>query len=70
MRTHRFHAVEDEVEQHLLELDAVATDRGEIGREVHVDLQIPEDGVRVDERSDFPDNLVDVERKEARLLFP
>ena len=35
---HRFHAVEHEVEQHLLDLDPVAADQGKIGREVQDEI--------------------------------
>ena len=57
----RVHAVEDEVEQHLLQMHAVAPDVRQIARYVHVQLHLPRRRIDPHERRDVAHERAHVE---------
>ena len=64
----RVHAVENEVEQHLLQMHAVATDVRQIARHVHVQLHLPRRRIDPHERRDVAHERAHVEPPRVERL--
>ena len=66
---HRIPGIDGEVHEGLMNLIAVGTDRGNVGAELHVDLDVLREGF-LDERGHFPRDRVDVRGRKRRLGLP
>jgi hypothetical protein len=60
-RLHCFHAVHHQVDDHLLQLDPIAQDHGQSGRQLRSQRYLVADQLTLHQRDGFPDDVIDVE---------
>src|SRR5262249_25563170 len=66
---HGIHAVEEEIQEYLLQLNSVSSNEGEIRGELRLDRDAATAGFRADQPKDFRDHLVEIDWLHLAVAF-